>query len=282
MTHGNNQNEAERAESNVSRVRRRRFLSGVGATALSSPLVGSAAGRAGDARSIYERANEIRTKAGQRAWKLFLQSQGIQVASVSTAFNKTEDGVSIQHYDNVDGSPSDCDICLNFSLLWNSFDYHYAIDCSWTYDPEGFFNAAEDPYDVLGLYYNAQHWDYDSNNLYDTSYTSNKGVVEVSDDTVENGLAFVIEDSISDEDEYYWAGVKIQPTGDYSSSERYVYGEYTHASEADEVNVTPSLSYPGGLSLNYNTSEHVKKESTTTEGDGETLMKLSQSDAEDI
>jgi len=42
----------------------------------------------------------------------------------------------------------------------------------------------------------------------------------------------------------------------------------------------PPSPYPAGIDMTFNTSETVKSEKTTTEGDGDTFMKLNQYQAE--
>lgn len=286
MSHGNNLDGDERNEPGKSNIRRRRFLSGVGFTTITSPIVGSAAAnKSADSSSIFERANEIRARAGQRAWKKYLRAQGVSLASVGGEFKESDDGVSIQKFDNPRGSADDCDICLEFSLAWDSFNHYYVIDCHWEYDAEAWFpwGGGEVPNDGLGLYYNPLHWDFEANSISETSYTSNKGVVSATDTNVNDGLAYLVDDLEADNDgTSYFAGLRIRPIGDYSPYERYVYGEYILTFNGKDVQVTPSLSFSGGLSLSFETSDDVDEVKTTTEGDGDTFMKINQSDAEEM
>jgi len=117
-------------------IRRRKLLSGVGTTMLASPLVGSVAAEGPNRRQWHfgSKANEIRQNDGQKAWKNYLQSQGCGIHSVKTGM-KPSTGVGTQGFDNVDGTPSDCDICLDFTLYSDIYG-NYTIDMFWTYDSE--------------------------------------------------------------------------------------------------------------------------------------------------
>lgn len=247
---------------------------------LSAPFVGSAAASKPDhSTAVREQANKIRANAGQRAWKKYLRSQGIPLTSTKVGMNLDDNGVGTQGFDNVDGSSSDCDICLDFSLY---VDYSgvYSIDMFWDYDSEKWVGGGGyDPVDALGLYFDPQQWDYESNSLSDTTYTSGNGIVSVEDDSINDGLPFTADDGAAEDGTYYWAGLNVVPVGDYSSSERYVYGEYVHTWNVSETNYSVGVSYPAGVSISFSTTETVKKESTGTEGDGDTLMKLNQSEA---
>lgn len=263
-------------------VRRRRFVGGVGAVGLSSPFLGIAAAgdRFDDPTAVRERANEIRTEAGQRAWKEFLRSHGFSLTSMEYDMNVHGDGVSSNGFDNVDGTSSDCDICLEFTLFVDQNGDVYTIDMYWTYDAEkAIGGGGYSPDDGLGLYFDPQYWDYESNSLSGTTYTSDKDVVSVEDDSVNDGLPFVADDSFAGDGTGYWAGLEIVPIGDYSSSERYVYGQYVHTWNSNSTDYSIGVSYPSGVSIVFDTDEDVKKEATGTEGDGDTLMKLNQSEA---
>lgn len=280
MTSNKNSGGDDNSEAgNGDSIRRRRFLGGVGATVLSSPLVGSAAADEPDAMAMRERANRIRRKAGQRAWKKFLRSQGFALTSTKVGMKLNEGGVGTHGFDNVDGSSSDCDICLDFSL-YVGYSGVYSIDMFWQFDSEKWVGGGGyAPVDALGLYFDPQQWNYESNSLSDTTYTSGDGIVTVEDDSINDGLPFVVDDVAADDGTYYWAGLNIVPVGNYTSSERYVYGEYVHTWNVTETNYSVGASYPAGVSISFDTTETVKKESTGTEGDGDTMMILNQSDA---
>lgn len=252
---------------------------------LASPLVGSVAAKDGksDPKALREQANKIRRNAGQKAWKKYLQSQGCGLASVETGLSLDKsDGVSTQGFDNVDGSSSDCDICLDFTLYHDIYG-NYNIDMYWTYDSEKWTGGGGySPHDGLGLYFDPQQWDFEFDTLTGTSYTSNKDIVSVEDDSIYDGLPFSVYDAGTGDDTAYWAGIYITPVGDYSPSERYVYGEYLHTWNVDYTNYSMSVSYPGGVSMSFDTSETVITEPTGTEGDGNTLMKLNQNQSDPV
>lgn len=102
----------------------------------------------------------------------------------------------------------------------------------------------------------------------------------VEDDSLVDGLPFSVRDGSASDSESYYAGLHIIPIGNYSDQERYVYADYLHTWDTEYTTYDASVSYPGGVSMNFNTSETVKTERTTTEGDGDTFMKLNQYQAE--
>ena len=275
---------------NSSRIPRRQILAGVGATALSSPFVGSAAADKSDkekGKEVLQRANKIRQNDGKQAWKNFLQAKGFTISSEKAGINLSKGstqgggGVSPAGFDNVDGSSSSCDICIDFSLIGSRFGI-YTVEMSWHYDSEKWIgDGGYSPYDSLGLYFDPQMWDYEDIHLYETTYTSDKGVVKVEDDSVNDGLPFTVNDSYADDDTEYWAGLQIVPVGDYSSRQRYVYGEYLHSWNDDYTTYDLSVSYPGGLEMTFDSGSSVKTATTGTEGDGNTMMMRTQSDVSD-
>jgi len=50
-------------------------------------------------------------------------------------WNETQYRGRYSKFDNVDGTPSDCDICLDFTLYSDIYG-NYTIDMFWTYDSE--------------------------------------------------------------------------------------------------------------------------------------------------
>lgn len=263
-----------------SNVRRRRFLSKAGAVALTPALIGSAvAKKSDDPMVVRKRANKIRRNAGQRAWKKFLRTKGFRLTSTPIGMKLNEGDVGTQGFDNVDGSSSDCDICIEFSLYVDTSGV-YTIDMFWDFDSEMVVGGGGySPVDALGLYYNPIHWDYETNTLSGTTYTSNKGIVAVEDDNVDDGLPFVVDDGAASDDTNYWAGLNIVPVGDYSSAERYVYGEYVHTWNTSNTSYNVSVSFDNGVSITFDTNDTVKSLSTGTEGDGNSMMKINQSEA---
>ena len=275
---------------NRSGIRRRQILAGVGVTTLSSPFVGSAAADKSDkekGKDVLQRANKIRQNAGKQAWKNFLQAKGFKISSKKTGINVSKDstqgggGVSTQGFDNVDGSSSSCDICIDFSLIGSRFGI-YSVEMSWHYDSEKWIGGGGySPYDSLGLYFDPQMWDYESNSLSETTYTTDKDIVSVEDDSVDDGLPFSVRDSYASDNTEYWAGIQLYPVGDYSSYERYVYGDYLHSWNDTYTTYDVSVSYPGGIDMTFSSDSDVITETTGTEGDGNTMMKISQSEVSD-
>lgn len=226
--------------------------------------------------AAQEAANEIREKQGRQAMLRFLDKQGINYETVRKPMVvEREDDVSTNEFDNVDGG-SDCDICLDFTLYTNSNSTIYTIDMEWTYDLE-VGDYGQQPNDGVALYYTDSCWDYYFNSLSDTTYTST--YVTPEDDNNNDGVAYSVDDvSASDGDNLY-CGLNIEPIGDCSYDQREVFGQYLH--NWTDVDVTSSfgVSFPAGISVSYSVDTEVNQEKTGTEGDGDTLMSLDQSEA---
>lgn len=268
---------------------RRKFLAATGSASLAaSGFIGNAAGKANSGgkmtaerhKKLLAQANKIGQRAGKQQRHKFLRVHGFKVASVEYPMQLGDEGVSTQEFDNVDGSSSDCDICLDFSLFESSTMYTIQLD--WTYDKEsswwGHSDSGSYPMDAAGCYFDTQKWNFYSRSLSETSYSSS--YVSVEDDDTSDGLAFSVDDVLGDdENEDRYCGVHIVPTGDYSESERDVRGQYVHTWNTSNVDYSFGIDYPAGISTSFSTDKEVKEEATSTEGDGDTLMVLNQDDA---
>ncbi|ERJ05515.1 hypothetical protein HLRTI_002493 [Halorhabdus tiamatea SARL4B] len=180
-------------------------------------------------------------------------------------------------FDNVDGTEEDCDICLSF-YLWRLIDGSYQINMEWTYDGDAWFDSnGYEPEDVAGIYYNPNKWDFYSNSLSET--TSTTGNVTAEDDDLSHGVGFSVNDHQPGND-YCSASVRVEPVGDYDPDERWVRGEYIHTWNDSDVDYSIGVG-PSGISIVYDGETETKKEMTSTEGDGDTIMKLTEGDVDD-
>ncbi|NEU58408.1 hypothetical protein [Halorussus sp. MSC15.2] len=226
--------------------------------------------------AIQRAANEIREKQGRQAMLRFLRKQGIDYATVRKPMAiEGEDGISTNEFSNVDGG-SYCDICLDFTLYTNSNNTIYTIDMEWTYKLEN-SDYGQQPNDGAALYYTDSAWDYYSNSLSETTYTSSN--VSTEDDNNNDGVAYSVNDVSAGDGDRLYCGLNIEPIGDYSASEREVFGQYMHTWTDVEVNSSFGVSFPAGISVSYSVDTNVNQEKTGTEGDGDTLMTLDQSEA---
>lgn len=227
--------------------------------------------------AVQQAANEIREKQGRQAMLKFLDKQGINYTSVRKPMvvESKHDDVSTNEFDNVDGGTY-CDICLDFTLYTNSSSTIYTIDMAWDYKLEN-DDYGQQPNDGAALYYTDSCWDYYSNSLSETTYTSTH--VSTEDGNNNDGVAYSVDDiSASDGDSLY-CGLNIEPIGDCSYDQREVFGEYLHNWTDVEVNSSFGVSFPAGISVSYSVDTNVNQETTGTEGDGDTLMTLDQSEA---
>ncbi|USZ67002.1 hypothetical protein NGM10_09700 [Halorussus salilacus] len=229
--------------------------------------------------AIQEAANEIREKQGRQAMLRFLEKKGIGYDTVRRPMvitEKDDDSVSTDEFDNVDGSPSDCDICLDFTLYTNSQNTIYTIDMEWTYDLEA-SDYGQQPDDGAALYYTDGCWDYYSNSLSETTYTSN--YVTAEDDNNNDGIAYSVDDVSAGDGDNLYCGLNIEPIGDCTIDQREVFGQYMHTWTDVEVSSSFGVSFPAGISVSYSVDTEVGEQTTGTEGDGDTLMTLDQSEA---
>lgn len=228
--------------------------------------------------AIQEAANKIREKQGRQAMLRFLEKKGIGYETVrsSMVVEHEDDGVSTNEFDNVDGSPSDCDICLDFTLYTNSYNTIYTIDMEWTYDLE-VGDYGQQPNDGAALYYTDSCWDYYSNSLSETTYTSN--YVTAEDNNNNDGIAYSVDDVSAGDGDNLYCGLNIEPIGDCTTEQREVFGQYMHTWTDVDVTASYSVSFPAGISVGYSVDTEVGDKKTGSEGDGDTMMTLDQSQA---
>ncbi|KDE57288.1 hypothetical protein EL22_13350 [Halostagnicola sp. A56] len=207
----------------------------------------------------------------------FLENQGIEYATVQNPMVvERDDQISTNDFDNVDGSPTDCDICLDFTLYTNTYNTIYTIDMEWTYDLEA-GDYGQSPNDGAALYYTDNGWDYYSRSLNESTYTSQ--YVSTEDDNNNDGVAYSVDDVAASDGDNLYCGLNIEPIGDYSYEEREVFGQYMHTWTDVEVSSSFGVSFPAGISVSYSVDTSVGEETTGTEGDGDTMMTLDQSQA---
>lgn len=284
--------ESPTPEQNRSRISRRSAIraAGVGG-ALLTPLGTAGTALAKNEKNekeqyleTLEQANKIRDRAGREAMEKFLKSKNVGVAS-RTGSLKTERGISTQNeFSCVKGDEQcdrdDGDINLNFTLFTNSSSTIYTIDMEWTYDDEPFENG-EPPVDYTGLYFESSHWNIYGDTASTSTYSSGSEVSVNTSSQSLNGIGFEVDDNGAKQDgsTSYYCGLNIEPVGDYSYQERQVRGEYTHTWGETTYIDSFSIGLPHGASVSFKKNTNVNEIATTTEGDGDTWMTLTQAEA---
>ena len=234
---------------------------------------------------VYREATQSRKK-----WEDYLEKHDISIHSNSYSFNKQNSGDGsggkFTRTQELSGQ-SDLDITMGLAEDKNK---NYYADLEWSYDAaEWGGDSGEKPRDGVGILYDKNWW----NLLYDsisktTETTSKQQYVEYEDGSYDgNGPGFTVDDFDMERDNDmqggpYYAGVYLEPIGDYSEEQRQVYGEYLHNWNESTSVTSMSVSYPsGGISLSYEEEENVKEWKTDTEKDGDTLLKVKQEEASD-
>lgn len=282
MTQGN-----QDERSNRSPISRRSALSAAGGTLLATlPGTVFAKKRKSDREQYLEtlkQANKIRENAGRKAMEKYLRARNVGMASKKGAM-KTQKGMSIQNEFSCVKGDSQCDlddgdINLVFTLFTNSQNTIYTIDMEWTYDNESFENG-ESPVDFTGHYFSSDHWNIYGDSASTSTYSSSYVQANTSSRSL-SGLGFEVDDKGASQDgsTSYYSGLHVEPVGDYTAKERQVKGEYTHTWGETTYIDSFSIGLPHGASVTFKKDTNVKRIETTTEGDGDTWMELTQAQA---
>ena len=233
---------------------------------------------------ILAQANEIREAAGREAMERYLQARNVGMATKSGAM-KTQKGMSTQNEFNCVKGDSQCnrddgDINLDFTLFTNSQNTIYTIDMEWTYDDENLQNG-EEPVDFTGLYFSKDHWNIYGDSASVSTYSSGSHVNVNTSSRSLYGIGFEVDDKGASQDgsTSYYCGLNIEPVGDYTAQERQVKGEYTHTWGETTYIDSFSIGLPHGASVTFKKETNVNEVKTTTEGDGDTWMELTQAQA---
>ena len=275
-------------------VNRRRVLattgSIVGGLSISSGHVGSQSNKK-TAREVFKQRiqSSLQYKNATQSlkkWRDYLEKQDITVHSnkFSVGPSSSESSSSgkfagTQHISDQEA------LDITISLAVDGCGNYYT-DLTWTYNKQqnGWHeDTGKPPLDGTGLYYNENWWNVLYDSVSETTETS-KYVAYKDGSYGGNGPGFTVNDNniwlYDDENKYHWAGVYLESVGDYSEDQRQVYGEYIHnwweeRTRVDSINV----SYPAGISISYTKEEYVDEWKTDTEDDGDTFLKIKQSEA---
>lgn len=223
---------------------------------------------------IVDAAHRILERTGdQERYMEFLDnraSTGWVSRSYTIEKESADDGPSTRKIDRTDlditiGIVNDC---------WSNPSKYY-VELSWHYDG----GVCELPDDYTGLMWNRNWWDLYYPDSYDNSFVTSD-YVTYQDGTFEgDGPGFAVEDVWAESESSNWSGVYITPIGDYSQTQRRVFGRYSHTwydVTVQSVSVGFSASGP---SFSVEVSDETKEWVTDSEKDGSTPLYVYQSDA---
>lgn len=202
----------------------------------------------------------------------FLEKHGVTFAKNRYVYQipAHDDGMGTMSYEE-----NDLDITI---YLWhNCPDGQYYAELIWTYLWE-WYDSGSRPNDRVGIGYNNEWWDYESYSISTTTETST--YVTPNEDEFGEGPAFEVDDYQlgldSAESDQHWAGVYLEPVGNYTSDERRIQGGYAHLWEGVTIE-SVSVGYPWGISVSVSDTNY--KWETATEIDGDTLLRVAQEDS---
>ncbi|USZ69561.1 hypothetical protein NGM10_07465 [Halorussus salilacus] len=236
---------------------------------------GAVSGRSGrDREAIIEQSHDVLQATGSvERQHEFLRNRGFNTTYDRVTYQIPTSGeVGTESFDK-----ADLDITLSL-FIDCSGDGTYTAQQSWTYD-WGSFDGGADPMDISGLGW-TDGWDLESYTISETTYSSE--YVSYHDGSVSEGpgIAFDVDDygiMLDDEEDYnHFFAVDLETVGDYTEEERRIQGSYTHLWESIEITGI-SIGYPASVSVSV--SDATYKWKTDTEDDGDTLLRVNESQA---
>lgn len=169
---------------------------------------------------------------------------------------------------------SDLDISMLMSVDCYGDPDQYYVDLAWNYD----YWYTENPADFTGLIWDHNWWDLYYPDSYGESLSTSDYVNYEEGTFAGQGPVFGVDD-LNGNGSSLWCGAYITPIGDYSSTQRRVYGRYTHTWDRVEVESVSVGMSRSGPSLSVTLSDNTKKWQTDTEQDGDSPLYLQQNDA---
>ena len=261
-------------------------------------------------RAHAEQSFRIEEQHGTDAMIDFMRDKGYTAASRGAEFDLGDDDVSTEQLDDPEGAGLD----LSVAGYYDSWTGEYQISLggnlyldvnlttsNYTCYPNVFYSYGSDPNDGAALRWNTSqdvYWepvadDSASDFVYtygefewdDGSYDGDGNGYRIDDKKVSDDWI----DSLDDEwgcepgtgrySEYVYAGrggVYLEPVGNHDSSDREVWGAYTHAWSTSTTDLGLSFGYPPGVSISLTPDSEVDQEDTQTEKDGDTFLKIAQ------
>lgn len=220
---------------------------------------------------VVDEAHRILERTGDREkyFQHFARHTNATWVTRTYTVDKGDDGPSTEKIDR-----SDLDISMLMSVDCYGDPDKYYVDLSWSYDSI----YTENPEDFAALIWDHNWWDLYYPDSYSESFSTSDYVTYKEGTFAGDGPAFAVDDW-NGYDDYLWCGAYITPLGDYSSTQRRVYGRYTHTWSSVEVESVSVGMSTTGPSLSVSLSDNTKKWQTDTEQDGDTPLYLHQNDA---
>lgn len=260
-------------------------------------------------RAHAEQSFRIEEQHGTDAMIDFMRDKGYAAASRGAEFEfEKDDGASTEEIDDPEGAGFD----LSVSGYYDSWTGEYQISLggqfyldvnleTWDYDcvVTSYYSYGSNPNDGAGLRWNTTHDEYwepvGDDSASDFVYTYGEFEWDDGSYDPDGGNGYRVDDwqasnnwvaeegckdgNIGRHSEYVYlgrGGVYLEPVGNHDSSDREVWGAYTHAWSADTTDLGLSIGYPPGVSLSLTPSSEVEQEDTQTEKDGDTFLKIAQ------
>lgn len=263
---------------------RRKLLKSIGAATIAIGGVStssSAANRRGkqDPSKIVDQSFVVREKTGSRKkWKQFLVNRGFSVGSkhVKLSFpahgsgESNDGGVGTQEiaYEDLDAWISMVHYC--------SSNYYYS-ELSWQYLQEVCcpHSVGEDPVDVVGIGFESDKWEYRTGSLDDLKSSS---YVSYRSGTSGSGPGFNVDDDQiyidGQTDSTFYAGVELEPIGNYTQPQRKVQAAYSHTYDVSILDV--GVGYPFGVSVDVDNENREWVRDTDQNGN---FLRIAQDEA---
>ncbi|MFC6731692.1 hypothetical protein [Haladaptatus sp. GCM10025893] len=173
-------------------------------------------------------------------------------------------------------SYQDNDLDISCYLWHNCPKGEYYAELIWTYNWE-WDDSGQKPNDRVGIGYENQWWDFESYNVSETTETST--YVTPNENEFGDGPSFEVDDYYigwdGAENDQHWAGVYLEPVGNYTSDERRIQGGYSHIWNNVSID-SVSIGYPWGVSVSVSDSRY---EWRTTTDDSGNLLRVRQEDS---
>lgn len=241
-------------------------------------------------KRIVEEANNILKEGGGREDREdFLKNEGLYIAKNTGEYTYSDlDDTSKDKEPTDDVTPDSTaidkeELDIEIELVTDGFGTYYS-SLTWEYDKEldGF---AQLPSDRVGIGFDVNWWEYRWNSISTTTSTSH-GIIEPNEEewgpddpsNISGGAVFTVETTPQniDVDDTYSAGVYLDPIGNYPEEQRRVQGSYNANNGVGSID-SVSIGF-GPISVSSSIGVH--SWTTITENDQDTLLRLSQEDAE--
>ncbi len=250
---------------------RRNVLKSFGAAVIGGGLVSSQRVSALDSnrreermRAIHKQSLDIlETTHSPQKQREFLRDHGIKSTSSKHVYSIPLHGES----DDVESKSSptrDLDVTIQ---LIKVTDY-YAVQLSFEFEWD-LHDSGSHPWDIACIGWRHNHWDYQTDNIYDDTFSQGTTTLGYRKGTLAQGPDFNVDDAnFSGGDNYQYCIAYLTPASDAAPEDREVFGSYTHTYN----NVTIDGVGVGPKGINVTIKETTGKWTTKKERDGTILV----------